>query len=855
MRLFKRILLSFLIVFTLFVSGVIIIGTKYEDKLMKYVIEEIGNKLSRPVNVSEIEYKLFSSFPNISVDLVNVETYSFKEEDQPFIKLEKLHLVFDILPLLSGEFNIQEIILDNGVVNVILNEKGDPNYNILKESSDSSSSGSANFKIENIVFNNVNIQYQDLKLASKYQINLNQGNLQPSSLQDSIIGRFIFDGSVPIIQDGDFKLGDEIELSGQFGLSIIDGEVAFDFEGDLLNAKSTIAGVVNLKKNNWNILMSNQSLNIKKLIKVLPEKMRPTELNSASGNISTTLRLISSGKGDSELRGDFVINNGSYKISSSGLTKVDVKGNINQSNISNIQTALISISSYSLVYNNRIQLTGDGVLKNLENPSIKIHLLSELNLEDLHDISLRNSFKVLKGKAKIDIELEGRLIDVFTKPNQRNLNSLKLIGSIHVLEALVQPNQFDFPIIVDQSEIMLANNNIKVKEFKGRIGESHFEMNGTIEKFLNTVFLEKDLCIKSTLKVDQLVLEDFITERADSTKSTENYEFTLPSNIELSSYLELGSFSFRKFNSKDLNGYVNLSNNVLSFSNFSMNTCSGKANLDGSITAKNSKNVIFKCKSDLFDIDAKKAFVQFENFGQDVLLAKHVKGKISISAYLIAEADKGLNIIQDKIYTESKLRIVNGELVDFEPMIELAEFLNKEFKLNFDLKHLKFSTIENNIDINNGTIYIPEMAIRSNEINLDVQGLHSFNQDIDYLLKVKHNEIFKANKKNQIEEEFGVVENNDKTATVPLRMKGTVEEPKFSYDVKTKRKSISDAWKKEGKEIKQALKEDLINVFKVKKDKEKNDLEDLNNGPTKVITTITWDEEEEEELDEEDKID
>ena len=44
-------------------------------------------------------------------------------------------------------------------------------------------------------------------------------------------------------------------------------------------------------------------------------------------------------------------------------------------------------------------------------------------------------------------------------------------------------------------------------------------------------------------------------------------------------------------------------------------------------------------------------------------------------------------------------------------------------------------------------------------------------------------------------------------------------------------------------------------MFKVKKDKEKNDLEDLNNGPTKVITTITWDEEEEEELDEEDKID
>ena len=65
-------------------------------------------------------------------------------------------------------------------------------------------------------------------------------------------------------------------------------------------------------------------------------------------------------------------------------------------------------------------------------------------------------------------------------------------------------------------------------------------MNGTIEQFLNTVFLEKDLYIKSTLKIDQLVLEDFITERLDSIESTENYEFELPSKINLSSYLELG---------------------------------------------------------------------------------------------------------------------------------------------------------------------------------------------------------------------------------------------------------------------------------------------------------------------------
>ena len=147
------------------------------------------------------------------------------------------------------------------------------------------------------------------------------------------------------------------------------------------------------------------------------------------------------------------------------------------------------------------------------------------------------------------------------------------------------------------------------------------------------------------------------------------------------------------------------------------------------------------------------------------------------------------------------------------------------------------------------------MDIRSSDINLEMEGTHTFNQDIDYLVKIKHSEIFKAKHQNKIDAEFGITENKDKTATLPLRMRGNMDDPKISYDIKHKRALVKETWKKERQQISKVLKEELTGVFKPK-DKKKNsqkalvkedELEDLNKERLKVTQEIIWEEEEDEE--------
>ncbi|MFT6747930.1 MAG: hypothetical protein ACJAZ2_002288 [Glaciecola sp.] len=191
-----------------------------------------------------------------------------------------------------------------------------------------------------------------------------------------------------------------------------------------------------------------------------------------------------------------------------------------------------------------------------------------------------------------------------------------------------------------------------------------------------------------------------------------------------------------------------------------------------------------------------------------------------------------------KMFVQADVNISKGELVNFEPMMELQEFLKDEFNIVLALDDLKFKKLTNKIEISNEVVIIPEMKIESNGINLKVSGEHSFSQEINYLFKIKNKEIFKAKSRNSIDEKYGVIENPGKTSTLPLLMTGTVDNPKFTYDMKAKKQIVKENWTQEGKDIKTIIKKEINEILG------KKDTATKKESTTKF--KVVWDDEEEE---------
>ena len=184
------------------------------------------------------------------------------------------------------------------------------------------------------------------------------------------------------------------------------------------------------------------------------------------------------------------------------------------------------------------------------------------------------------------------------------------------------------------------------------------------------------------------------------------------------------------------------------------------------------------------------------------------------------------------MYSFIDLKIEDGQLLDFEPLSMMSDYIALD-----ELKRIKFSTLENQIEIKEGKIEIPFMEIYSSAAVIAISGTHSFENIMDYELKVLLNEIlsnkFRRENKKKKTSEFGVIEDDGvKGIMLPLKMEGHVDDPKITPGTIKLGESLKDGFKKEKKEFKNILKNEF--------DKNKGYKQEIEN--TDYNNLIEWEE-------------
>ena len=184
------------------------------------------------------------------------------------------------------------------------------------------------------------------------------------------------------------------------------------------------------------------------------------------------------------------------------------------------------------------------------------------------------------------------------------------------------------------------------------------------------------------------------------------------------------------------------------------------------------------------------------------------------------EAHWGPNLVLDKekLKINSHLIIEKGELIDFKPLENLSSYVSLD-----ELKHVKFSTLENTIVIKNKIITIPAMEIKSSALSVLISGTHNFNQEINYEVTLLLSELLSSSfrKKNTQITEFGEQQRDGKIFnTVYFKMTGNTNNPKISLNKIRFLQDINDNIKKEKEIIKNIIKEDILQATEKEEKKE-----------------------------------
>ncbi|MGH1383701.1 AsmA-like C-terminal region-containing protein [Kordia sp.] len=161
-KLWKRILLGLIIVPLLLLGGLILYVQSYQSEIIKEEIAKLNKEHKGLIRVGESELSLFGNFPYISLKVYDFQIFETKEDNAPVIMdVKDVYVGFNLWDIVSGNYDIQSLIVEDGVFNIVIHENNTTNIQNSIASTSDTETPSTNIHLKKIQFKNLDIHTLD----------------------------------------------------------------------------------------------------------------------------------------------------------------------------------------------------------------------------------------------------------------------------------------------------------------------------------------------------------------------------------------------------------------------------------------------------------------------------------------------------------------------------------------------------------------------------------------------------------------------------------------------------------------------------------------------------------------------
>lgn len=778
----------------------------YEEEVVNLIIKELNKHLKTEVRIDpkNIDLTIIKSFPDCALEfkeLTAMDAKEFESQDT-LLYAKRLALAFNIKDLFNKNYTIKKIELSDAQCHLKIDKKGNANYIVWKSDSTSSGNDSLKFALEKISLTAVDVTLKDSKHKIKLKTSVKELSFKGNFNKDNYT--LISDGSayvnlfqvekVKYVQNKNVKFDIEFDVTGST-YTIRKSETSINYTQLVSNGAFVIKdSLISLDVN-----FNGKNLDISSTLSLLPEKFQNQIHDYESdGEFYASGECHYKNGQPFILKSDFGIKKATitYKEKNTTLTNVNLLGNITvNENRSNLTLKNISASL------NNNTFTGDVELMNFKDPYLKLKLAANTKLEDLISFYPIDTLENLSGTINLNAEIEGLISEM--KANAYS-PSIKASGNAVIADLKATFKQTDKHINIPEGKLELNDRNVKVYNLKLIRGNSDVMLMGELPNFLAYLFDPKEpLTVVAQVTSDKIELEDFLFGAG---KSSENAAINIPDNLDFNVSINVKHLTFAKFVADNIKGNMLLKNQKIALKDVSLNATDGEVKLNAFADASG-ENLKVSADCDLTGLNIQKLFTQLNNFGQTTIQDNNLKGFVTAGINFSGTWDKTLKADLNSINLTSSILIERGELIGFKPLESLAKYIDVN-----ELKHIKFSTLQSAVEIKNRVITIPKTSIKSNAINLELWGKHTFENQIDYHIQLLLSEIIaKRPKKNkEFDEELSLVENDpENRRSVFIVMTGPIDNPTIKYDRKGAKEKIKEDIKQEKQNLKQILKEEF----------------------------------------------
>ena len=812
-----------------------------QDKLIDKAIGELNKNLEVPMSVNKVEFAFWSSFPNISVDLLDV-IIPGRHKKTVLLTSEKFNLRFNPLDLLGGDYNLKQINITKGELNLQIDSLGRENFDIIKNTKERNDSD-FRLALQAVRLKQMNVRYQNkatkqdytsyvdlISLSGELSTNefemLTQGDIQVLNALSS---------GIPLIKNQRLEFDLSLSVDKSKGVTKIPTAVI-----NIGGLPFEIDGYVHPDSLWFNI--KSKEIQLTDAVEKLALKGSKETLNKFQGKgvLDFELQIFGGTASAAPVNINclFAIKDGQLRepIENIKLSNIQLKGHYLKTDENPEELVLENISLISETGPFRGALS----IVDFNAPTYSGFAHGKINLSSANRIFGFPGIAEVKGFVNISS-------DFLASENMRNQTIVlrKCNGTVDfenvVLQLLEDKRRFE----KINGKVDFTKQNLQVANFSLLVNKTDMTLRGKMSNVFNYLYNEGSLGLSMKLSAANILLTDLGSTSKEQKKAAQK-TFALPEKIKGSLYVDVKNLNYEKHDFRNVRGDLNIDERNLDFNYISL--VNSGSRIEGGLTISELQPESFDISLNAYSsgIDIQQAFREWDNFYQDVLLAENMEGSAALKLSFRGLFDLQTGLEYPSVNSNMELRISNGNIKNASIMDDISKSIKDSpakyvlGKKNLQilekrLKSISFESLKNTITINNSVVTVPKMFISSSVLDMNVSGTHTFDNDIDYRFDFKFRDLKESNQNS----EFGEIIDDGTGFKMFLKMYGPLDNPILEWDKEQKKKSAQEYRQEEKKQIKEMLKTEF-GAFKndstveeyVHEEKPKEDLK-INWEPTK----------------------
>ncbi|WP_020537236.1 AsmA-like C-terminal region-containing protein [Lewinella cohaerens] len=761
-RFFKRLLIVLSILFLLLCGAVFVISSLFSDQIGERVVSELNQQLKSELEVEGFELSFLRTFPNIGANLRGVSLKGTDEED--LLVADELSFRAGLWSLLGSDVQLKSVVLSDGILRIAVDRDGNANYDIFKteetEPAPEENTTSASINLEKAVVSNMKLFYSDAQNKQRLTMDIEEaifaGNFGSSQYklnsEAQLFIKYLESDGESLLSNRPFAYNTEIAVNTEEGQYQIDelrlqvGELPLEASGNFrIQEEETFI----------NLSFSSEDGKLEDVLSLLPDEYK-NQLNGIETDGDFSLNATIEGVqnkqqqpkitaelrfADGRISGDRV----NARVRDLGFLAYYTNGTQQ-----NDKTSKIVIENLHGEFE-REPFALDLTIENFSEPSIVFAADGTLAPGAL--MAFIPDERISSGNGKIHLNrlrIRGRYEDML---RSSRIGRVDMGGSLSFENAGFTINDED--ISLSSGEIVLEQNTLTAKAVTLDAPGTKMLFDGRATNILPVLLADSvnsqgatlvfDARLQATeLDIDQLMAlgapSEIAQEEAEATGTTDSLAQAEVEKREFFTRFldgtfaaEIQSFNYDLVEGEDFKGNLTFKDGTMTIAG-NTKTMDGEFLLDGEMRFTETPVLTAKLSGNRINIY--EFFRQSENFGQDFLVADNLEGQLDTRIFVEAHFDNAGNFQEDQLRVLAGVGLKDGVLKDFAMLEDFSTFVNIR-----DLQEIRFTSLQNFFEVRNSKLYLPVMFIQSNALNMTISGEHTFDQDINYFVKVNAGQV------------------------------------------------------------------------------------------------------------------